>query len=96
MALNSQSHRCPVLPVAAVQFVVSPDSRSSRVARAQPAVAPSPAETLLHLSATGPAQAPPDQLVTTLVAQATSSSGATAQQRVNGLIADGLKAARGP
>jgi uncharacterized protein len=67
-------------------------------ANAWPAVAQQPqatAETVLHLSATGSVQASPDQLVADLVAQSTSASAAAAQQRVNALISDGMKAAQG-
>jgi uncharacterized protein YggE len=59
-------------------------------ANAQP---PAPRDgTVMHLSATGSVQASPDELVADLVAQATSPVPATAQRRVNGLIADGLNA----
>ena len=64
-------------------------------ASAQPSSgAPSPA-TMLHLGATASVQAPPDQLVADLVAQATSRSPAAAQRQVNTLIADGMKTAQG-
>lgn len=54
--------------------------------------APSPT-TLLHLSAAGTVQVAPDQLVADLVASSTSASAAAAQRHVNGLVADGMKAA---
>ena len=54
-----------------------------------------PAVTMLHLSATGSVQASPDQLVADLVAQATAPAAATAQRRVNEMIAAGMKAAQG-
>jgi uncharacterized protein len=54
----------------------------------------SSAETLLHLSAGGSAQADPDQLVADLLAQDTSPSAADAQRRVNALVALGMQAAR--
>jgi uncharacterized protein YggE len=48
----------------------------------------------LRLSATGSVQVAPDQLVADLVAQDTSTSAADAQRRVNGLVAQGMQAAR--
>ena len=54
-----------------------------------------PATTTLHLSATGSVQVSPDELVAELVAQATSPAAATAQRRVNEMMAAGMKAARG-
>ena len=54
----------------------------------------SPTETMLHLSATGSVQAPPDELVAELLAQVTSPSAVNAQRRVNEVIAAGMKAAR--
>lgn len=54
-----------------------------------------PATTTLHLSATGSVQVSPDQLVAKLVAQATSPAAATAQRRVNEMVAAGMKKARG-
>ncbi len=54
-----------------------------------------PATTTLHLSATGSVQVSPDLLVADLVAQATSPAAATAQRRVNEMMAASMKAARG-
>ena len=65
-----------------------------KAAMGQPAAASSPPETLLHLSASSTLQASPDQLVAALLAQATSTSVATAQRRVNAMVADGIKAAQ--
>ena len=62
-------------------------------ALAQPAAAAG--QTVLHLSADGSVQAAPDQLVASLIARSTSPSAATAQRRVNTMIDDGMKAARG-
>ena len=53
-----------------------------------------PATTILHLSATGSVQVSLDELVADLVAQATSPAAATAQRRVNEMMAAGMKAAR--
>lgn len=50
--------------------------------------------TMLHLSATGSVQATPDLLVADLVAQATATTPAAAQRRVNAMIAAGLQTAR--
>ena len=62
------------------------------------AVAQEPArpaqETLLHLSATGSVQAPPDQLVADLLAQNTSTSPAEAQRRVNVQMSRGIQEAK--
>ncbi len=57
------------------------------------AAAQSPAMTLLHLSTSGSVQVAPDLLVADLVASSTSSSASAAQKRVNGLMAEGMKAA---
>ena len=54
-----------------------------------------PATTILHLSATGSVQVSPDKLVADLVAQATSPAAASAQRRVNEMMAAGMKAAQG-
>ena len=54
-----------------------------------------PATTVLHLSATGAVQVSPDELVADLVAQATSPAAATAQRRVNEMMAAGMKAVEG-
>jgi uncharacterized protein len=48
---------------------------------------------VVHLSAAGSVQTPPDLLVADLVAQATLPSAAAAQRRVNALMADGMGAA---
>ena len=56
---------------------------------------PSPPSTLLRLSSSGSVQVAPDLLVAELVASSTSPSAATAQRRVNGLMAEGMKAAQG-
>ena len=53
-----------------------------------------PATTVLHLSATGSVQVSPDELVADLVAQAISPAAATAQRRVNEMMAAGMKAAQ--
>ena len=51
-------------------------------------------ETLLHLSATGTVQAPPDQLVAELIAQSTAAAPADAQRNVNAQMNRGLQAAK--
>jgi uncharacterized protein YggE len=48
---------------------------------------------VVHLSASGSVQTPPDLLVADLVAQATLPSAAEAQRRVNALMAGGMTAA---
>jgi uncharacterized protein YggE len=55
---------------------------------------PAAPETLLHLSSSASVATLPDQLVADLVAQATASSAADAQRRVNASVASGLAAAR--
>lgn len=69
--------------------------------RAQPAdsgagsIAPDGRQaTHLHISADGSVSVPPDELVADLVAQASSPSAAAAQQRVNTLMAKGMKTAK--
>ncbi len=69
-------------------------AHAAQPATAQPAAAAA-GQTVLHLSADGSVQASPDQLVADLIAQSTSPSAATAQRRVNTMIDDGMKAARG-
>ena len=54
-----------------------------------------PMTTTLHLSATGSVQVSPDLLVADLVSQVTAPTAATAQRRVNEMMAAGMKAARG-
>jgi len=51
-------------------------------------------DTLLHLSATGSVQAPPDQLVAELMAQSTSTAAAEAQRRVNVQMSRGMGEAK--
>ncbi len=67
------------------------------LAAALPAAAQTaaPATTLLRLSATGSVSAAPDVLVAELTAQSTAPSPATAQRRVNAMIAEAMKTAAG-
>ena len=51
-------------------------------------------DTLLHLSATGSVQAPPDQLVAELMAQSTSPVAAEAQRRLNVQMSRGMGEAK--
>ncbi len=64
-------------------------------AAARPALAqPAPADTVLHLSASGAVQVAPDQLAAGLVARAASPSAAAAQRQVNALMADAMRMAQ--
>jgi uncharacterized protein YggE len=62
-------------------------------AHAQPQPSAPRDNIVVHLSAAGSVQTPPDLLVADLVAQATLPSAAAAQRRVNALMADGMGAA---
>jgi predicted secreted protein len=58
------------------------------------AIAPVRADTILRLSETATVKVHPDELAATLRAEATSSSAADAQQRVNATMADALARAK--